>query len=269
MRVLIAALACRAGGSRLYGKPLHNLDIERRRGRDQFAVQPRDRGHEVRAGSREAHLRDVDRLRRVRVLSGGLAQELRLDRDRLEPGGVRSAHRLVEPPRHVDGHLQIADLAITAGGGTDVFRITTESPFIYFEPIPEAWRRHVGHGNDVTSVAGVPDGPGFEMITLDTLRRSHRLGDSRHRSELVTLYVKEHQDDFRVEALEAPGEVNRMDIRLTIDYPEDLVVCRRIYERFKALAPRIPLAYIVEYWDATPELADLVKPYVAWERWYR
>src|SRR5205823_713479 len=30
VRVLIAALACRAGGSRLYGKPLHNLDIERR-----------------------------------------------------------------------------------------------------------------------------------------------------------------------------------------------------------------------------------------------
>jgi spore coat polysaccharide biosynthesis protein SpsF (cytidylyltransferase family) len=60
-----------------------------------------------------------------------------------------------------------------------------------------------------------------------------------------------------------------MDVRLTIDYPEDLVVCRRIYERFKAEAPRIPLAEIVEFWDANPDLAALVKPYVAWERWYR
>src|SRR5687767_6291876 len=29
MRKLVAALACRAGGSRLYGKPLQMLDVER------------------------------------------------------------------------------------------------------------------------------------------------------------------------------------------------------------------------------------------------
>ena len=29
MKKLVAALACRAGGSRLYGKPLQNLDVER------------------------------------------------------------------------------------------------------------------------------------------------------------------------------------------------------------------------------------------------
>ena len=247
MRVLIAALACRAGGSRLYGKPLHNLDIERRLTVLEYQIE---------------FLRTQPEISGVVI---GVAEG-----PENEPfHAIARKHGLASiRGDEVDVLMRLIQCG-EAGGGTDVFRITTESPFIYFEPIPEAWRRHVGHGNDVTSVAGVPDGPGFEMITLDTLRRSHRLGDSRHRSELVTLYVKEHQDDFRVEALEAPGEVNRMDIRLTIDSPEDLEVCRRIYERFKALAPRIPLAYIVEYWDATPELADLVKPYVAWERWYR
>jgi spore coat polysaccharide biosynthesis protein SpsF len=247
VRTLVAALACRAGGSRLYGKPLHNLDIERRLTVLEYQIE---------------FLRTQPEISNV-VL--GVAEGAEN-----EPfHAIARKHGLTSiRGDEVDVLMRLIQCG-EAGGGTDVFRITTESPFIYFEPIPEAWRRHVAHENDVTSVAGVPDGPGFEMITLDTLRRSHRLGDSHHRSELVTLYVREHQDDFRVEALEAPAEVSRMDIRLTIDYPEDLVVCRRIYERFKALAPRIPLAHIVEHWDATPELAALVKPYVAWERWYR
>jgi len=48
----------------------------------------------------------------------------------------------------------------------------------------------------------------------------------------------------------------------TIDYPEDLVVCRKIYEKFKDYAPLIPLAKILQYWDKNPELKDLVDPLV-------
>ena len=247
MRTLVAALACRAGGSRLYGKPLHNLDIEQRITVLDYQI---------------AFLRTQPEIADIVI---GVAEGLEND----------PFHRIAR--RHglasiVGDETDVLMRLIQCGearDASDVFRITTESPFIYFEPIPDAWRRHVAHGNDVTSVSGVPDGPGFEILALDALRRSHRLGDSRHRSELVTLYIREHQDDFKVETLEAPPDVNRMDVRLTIDYPEDLVVCRRIYERFKAEAPRIPLAEIVEFWDANPDLAALVKPYVAWERWYR
>jgi spore coat polysaccharide biosynthesis protein SpsF len=247
VRRLVAALACRAGGSRLYGKPLHNLDLERRLTVLEYQIE---------------FLRTQPEIEAI-VLGVAEGPENEPFHAIARKQGLASIRG-----DEVDVLMRLIQCG-EAGGGTDVFRITTESPFIYFEPIPAAWQAHVAHGNDVTSVSGVPDGPGFEMITLETLRRSHHLGDSRHRSELVTLYVREHQDDFRVETLEASPEVNRMDIRLTIDYPEDLVVCRRIYEHFKALAPRIPLARIVEFWDASPELAALVKPYVAWERWYR
>ena len=247
MRKLVAALACRAGGSRLYGKPLHNLDIDKKLTVLEYQIE---------------FLRTQPEIEGI-VLGVAEGPEN-------EPfHAIARKHGLASiRGDEVDVLMRLIQCG-EAGDGTDVFRITTESPFIYFEPIPDAWRDHVARGNDITSVAGVPDGPGFEMITLETLRRSHRLGDSRHRSELVTLYVREHQDDFKVQTIEAPPEVSRMDIRLTIDYPEDLVVCRRIYEHFKPLAPRIPLAQIVEHWDAQPDLAALVKPYVAWERWYR
>jgi spore coat polysaccharide biosynthesis protein SpsF len=155
-----------------------------------------------------------------------------------------------------------------AGGATDIFRTTTESPFTYFEAIAGGWLRHCERGNDVTNLAGVPDGSGFEMIKLEVLKRSHANGDSRHRSELCTLYVREHRDEFQVDVLPIPKVIARPELRLTIDYPEDLVICRRIAEHFRAVAPRIPLAEIIAFLDGRPDLLALVAPYAEPLTWY-
>lgn len=246
MRKLVAALACRAGGSRLYGKPLQALDIERRWSILEYMiefVQSEPTIAETVIGVAEGPENDpFHRIAAARGLKSITGDET----DVLQ--------RLIQCGEAADG--------------TDVFRITTESPFTYFEPIPEMWRLHCDHGNDVTGIAGLPDGPGFEIIAVEALRRAHRRGDARHRSELCTLYVREHRDEFKVEVLEVPPKLQRLDIRLTVDYPEDLVLCRRVYEQFKSLAPRIPLEAIVDYLDAHPELTALVEPYACGERWY-
>jgi spore coat polysaccharide biosynthesis protein SpsF len=246
-RRLAGAFACRAGGTRLYGKPLQNLDIQSR-------TTVLD------------HLIDlistvpvVDEI----VIGVSVGAVIEPFHDIARAHGLKSIRG---DETDVLGRLVQCGVA---AGATDVFRITTESPFIYFEPIEDAWRRHLEHDNDVTTIAGLPDGPGFEIIKLAALQESHDKGDSRHRSELCTLYIKEHQDEFQVEVLEAPPGVDRNDLRLTIDYPEDLVLCRRIYEHFRDLAPRIPLAQICAWIDANPESHALVAPYVSGGRWYR
>lgn len=246
-RRLAGAFACRAGGSRLYGKPLQNLDIENR-------TTVLD--HLIKLISTVPVVAEI-------VIGVSVGTENEPFHDAARAHGLKSIR---------GDEIDVLGRLIQCGeaaDATDVFRITTESPFIYFEPIEDAWRRHVEHGNDVTTIAGLPDGPGFEIIRLAALRESHDKGDSRHRSELCTLYIKEHQDDFRVEVLEAPSGVDRNDLRLTIDYPEDLVLCRRIYEEFRALAPRIPLAAICTWLDENPQLKALVAPYVSGGRWYR
>ena len=58
----------------------------------------------------------------------------------------------------------------------------------------------------------------------------------------------------------------RPDIRLTVDYPEDLVLCRRVFEQFRDKAPLIPLADIIGFLDGSPHLRDLVAPYVDTKR---
>jgi spore coat polysaccharide biosynthesis protein SpsF len=245
-RRLVATLACRAGGTRLYGKPLQLLDIARHLTVLEYMLQffrteptVADTVLGVAVGPENEPFHAIARRQGLVSITGD-------ERDVL---------------------LRLIQCA-EAAGATDVFRVTTESPFTYFEPIPAAWHRHLERGNDLTAVMDVPDGAGFEIIRVDALRRSHRDGDTRHRSELCSLYIREHRADFRVDVLPVPPELDRMDLRLTIDYPEDLIVCRRVYERFADRAPRIALREIITFLDSRPDLVALIHPLVSGERLY-
>lgn len=239
MRKLVAALACRAGGSRLYGKPLQLLGID-------------------------------DRLTVLEYMLAWLRQESSVDEIVLgvsegaenEPFHEIARRHALQSIRgdQTDVLMRLIQCADT-GGGTDVLRLTTESPFTYFEAIPEAWQRHRAGENDMTTVGDLPDGASFELIRVSALRRSHERGEARHRSELCSLYIREHPQDFRIDVLKPADDVRRPDLRLTIDYPEDLVLCRRIYQDLRSLAPRIPLRTIVSFIESHPDVYALVAPY--------
>ena len=107
----------------------------------------------------------------------------------------------------------------------------------------------------------VVDGCGFEIVSLDALKKSHKDGEEKHRSEFCTLYIRENKDKFRIEYIAPPGKLKRKDIRLTVDYPEDLIVCRAVYENFKDFAPNIPLSDIVDYLDKNTHLLKLTLPF--------
>ncbi len=240
MRKLVATLACRAQGSRLYGKPLQLLDIER-----QVTVIE----HIV------ALLRTAPEIAEIvlAVAHGPENEPFHRIADHAGVVSIRGDERDV---------LERLILAGRAAGATDAFRITTESPFPYLDPLPEVWRRHQAHENDVTAIDGVPEGSHFEVYRLDALERSHDRGDERHRSEMCSLYVREHRDEFRVEIVSVPAEVQRLDLRLTIDYPEDLVLCRHVYARLRHQAPRLDLVDIIRVLDQDEGLRQLVAPYV-------
>lgn len=240
-RRLVAALACRVVGSRLYGKPLQHLDVEGR-------------------------VTILDQL--IRLLKGHPAiQEVVLGISEGEENtpflevAARWGVRHIWGDR-VDVLKRLIDCGRTAEA-TDVFRVTTESPFIETALLEEAWRRHVERGNDVTATDGVPEGTHFEIYRLAALEASHEQGRKDERSELCNLHIRRHLEDFQVEVLDVPDPWKRQDLRLTVDYPEDLVVCRRVYAALKHTAPRIPLEDIIAFLDAHPELKALVAPYVA------
>ena len=63
--------------------------------------------------------------------------------------------------------------------GTDIFRITTESPFFLHEKISDIWKIHKIYNNDLTTIDDIPDGSGFEIIKLNAYKISHKKGKKK------------------------------------------------------------------------------------------
>ncbi len=240
MRRLVACLACRNQGTRLYGKPLQNLDIEKRVSVLDYMIAS-VRTYPV--------VTDI-----VLAISEGVHNH-----SFIEFAEKHSLKYVVGDEKDVLCRLI---KACEKGDGTDIFRLTTESPFTYFEAIEEAWTQHITDGNDITALDNLPDGSGFEMIKLEAYKTSWLKGDSRHRSELCSLYIRENKDFFKFGYVAIPREISRTDIRLTIDYPEDLILCRFVYTRLKHKSPLIPLLEIIQLLDSNNEIKSLVNPYV-------
>jgi spore coat polysaccharide biosynthesis protein SpsF len=237
-RRLIAGLACRLTGSRLYGKPLQ-------------ALAP--------GATILAQIAACVRASRVP------AEVVLAVAESPENAALRLAAEELEAPYVLGDEKDVLGRLIRAAeahGATDLLRKTTESPFFEIEAMELAWERHVANGNDITVVDHVPLGTAVEIYTVEALRRSHAEGRDEDRSELVSNFGRYNQRLFRVELVEPPPACRRTDLRLTVDYPEDLILCRAVYEELGDAAPLIPLAEIVAFLDSRPDLKQLVAPFV-------
>ncbi len=238
-RRLVAAVACRNQGSRLYGKPLQNLDV--------------DNGVTI-LDNIIGCLKTIPCIDEIVLgISEGIENEVyKTIADR------KGLPFIIGDQKDV---LQRLVQCGERGNATDVFRVTSESPFLYYEPVEELWRLHQDTGTDCVFVWNIIDGAGCEIYTLDALRVSHERGSAKHRSELCSLYVREHPDQFNVHRFDPPVALTRKDVRLTVDYPEDLVVCRAAYAALREQAPRISVTDIVAYLDTQPRLLELIAPF--------
>lgn len=238
-RKLVAAIACRNSGSRLYGKPLQNLDVEN-------GVRIIDN--------------IIDNLNSINCIDSivlGVSEGTENEIFKLI-AGEKKINFIVGDQIDV---LHRLILCAEKAKATDVFRITSESPFLYFKPVKNLWEKHLSNNNDATFYDNIVDGCGFEFIKLSALKKSHKLGQERHRSELCTLFIRENLDNFKVQKVKAPNYLNRKDLRLTVDNPEDLVLCRSVYNEFKNDAPNIDLEDIIRYLDKNPHLKKLTYPF--------
>jgi len=237
-RRLIAGLACRVTGSRLYGKPLQNL------------------------APGTTILAQIAACVRASAVPAEVVLAIA---ESAENTALRVAAEELEAPYVLGDEIDVLGRLIRAAeahGATDVLRKTTESPFFEIEGMERAWEAHVANENDITVVDHVPLGTAVEIYTVDALRRSHEEGRDEDRSELVSNYGRFNQRLFKVELVAPPPACRRTDLRLTVDYPEDLILCRAVYEELGESAPLIPLEEVVAFLDRRPDLTDLVAKFV-------
>lgn len=231
-RRLVAALACRAASTRLYCKPLQRI------------------GDRTILEYLVARIRSVTRVDQIILaISEGVENEVFI-------GYARrlGLEYVVGDEIDVQGRLILAG---EKGHADLILRATTEDPFIYTDNIELLVKRHVEEDAALTVCEGLPYGAFCEIITLAALKDAHERGESRHRSELCTLYLVEHPERYKIVRVPAPERIRRKDIRLTVDYPEDLIVCRAVAETLGKDGPLFSLEDIIGYLDAHPALKSV------------
>jgi spore coat polysaccharide biosynthesis protein SpsF len=153
--------------------------------------------------------------------------------------------------RHVDcAHELSAD---------HVVRVTGDNPLTDLETLERLVELHRQAEADYTYVPGDALLMGIlpELISTAALERSWERGEARHRSELVTLYIKEHPSEFRIQTTELPEGLYRPQFRLTVDEAEDVTLMQALFERLAGPGRVVTTRAALELLEREPELAQI------------
>ena len=218
---LVAVLACRNNGSRLYAKPLQKLDKN---------ITILD--YILFTLSKIKSISEI-----VLVISN--KQENLIYKKIAIKNKIKY---LFGSDQDVLGRLIMGQKRTKA---TDIFRVTTESPFISHEVIKKIWKEHKNKNYDLSIFSNNVDGMGFEIFRSDAIKKSHKFGTKRHKSELCDLYIKENSKNFSIKYFFKNNNLN--NYRLTVDNPEDLILCKDILKKFFKKKKLIPSFKIINY----------------------
>lgn len=200
----------------------------------------------------------LERMRTVRGVSGvALATSGRPENDAL----AAVADRLAVPVfrgdeddvlrRHLDGARWL--------GAEHVVRVTGDNPLTDVETAEALVARHLAEGADYTYVPGDALLMGIlsEVISTGALARAWERGDARHRSELMTLYIKERPAEFRIALGALPADLYRPRYRLTVDEPEDVALMQALFARLARPGHVVTTREAIALMDADPSLAAI------------
>lgn len=199
----------------------------------------------------------LERLQSARGVDGvALATSVRPENDVLEALAARRGvftFRGSEDDvlrRHVD--------CAHALGARHVVRVTADNPLTDLETLERLVALHHARGADYTYVPGEALLMGIlsEVISAAALERAWERGEARHRSELMTLYIKEHPEEFAIATGELPEGLLR-PYRLTVDEPEDVQLMQALFSRLFRPGHVVTTREAIELLDANPDLPKI------------
>ena len=156
--ILVAALACRNNSTRLYAKPLQLLDIKKN-------ISILD------------HI--INLLKKIGIfdyITLGISDS---------PGNkiyekIAKKHKINFIYGSDKNVLERLIKCAKINNATDIFRITTECPFIHYELIKKLWKTYKISDLDALFLDNIIDGCGFEILSLKALEISNKIGKKKH-----------------------------------------------------------------------------------------
>lgn len=178
--------------------------------------------------------------------------------------------------RCVRGHpTDLLDRHMQAARSTDadaIAKIPSDCPLIdpaVIDRVLEAFLE--APDNDYVSnlhPATWPDGYDVEVMSRAALETAHREATRPHEREHTTPFLWDRPERFRLRNVVWDRDL-QMTHRLTIDYPDDYELIRRVFEAlYRDDRPPFGLGEILAYLDAHPDVFRLNQRY-AGVNWYR
>jgi spore coat polysaccharide biosynthesis protein SpsF len=232
-----AILPVRNTGTRLYGKPVQLLDIENGVTILEYLVQ---------------YLEKSDSLQDI-ILAIADSKGNEIFADLAEKNGWKY---MFGDEKDVLGRMVSAANQFSSDV---IFRGSTESPFLHYQGLDNLFQAHVTGKYDLSKFSNLPEGAGYSLNNAEALRVCHKEGEDRHRSELVNSYMFDNQSDFKIQTIKPEESLCRPEVRVTVDYPEDLVFCRQVYQALGGKEKMVEIRDIIAFWDKYPTVRKPVE----------
>ena len=144
-------------------------------------------------------------------------------------------------------------------GAAHVVRVTGDNPLTDLETLESLVALHLREDAEYTYVPGDALLMGIlsEVIATAALERAWDRGEARHRSELMTLYFKEHPEEFRIARGTLPEGLYRPAYRLTVDHPEDVALQQEIFSRLQRPGAVVATREAIALLDREPALPEM------------
>ncbi len=132
-----------------------------------------------------------------------------------------------------------------------IIRLTSDNPFVDIEELDNLIELHIGGGSDFSySFNTLPIGVGAEIFSFSALETCWHKSTKSHHFEHVDEYILENLSLFKTSSLKVPDSKNKLEIRLTVDTPDD-------YAKACFIVKNCKNEYIT-----TPEAIELCMQYV-------
>jgi len=147
---------------------------------------------------------------------------------------------------------------------SDIIRITSDNIFIQPSLITPLINQnlnkdYISYKVDNRNVVLTHWGFFAEFVTLKALKKVLKLSDDKRDREHVTYYIYNHPEEFDIEFWDVPKDLNRNDIRLTIDTIEDFKICQKIVNYLKEKDLEWHYKNILEYINNNPKILERMK----------
>lgn len=143
-----------------------------------------------------------------------------------------------------------------------IIRVGGDDPLVDMDQIEMLINEYEEKGADFLFTShrnGWPLGSAVELISVRALQEIARKTTEPLYLEHIIPWFHHNQSDFRYVPVNSPSNLRRPDYYFTVDYPEDLVMVKSIFEKLLVLGDYFTFQDVIQLCDDNPEILNINK----------